>query len=63
MHVCVVCALYFWADLESASKGGIDPDGEGTSQIAGDVLWSDPAPDVEGLIPNDNRGIGTMVRN
>ena len=26
------------ADLESASKGGVDPDGEGTSQIAGDVL-------------------------
>jgi serine/threonine-protein phosphatase 5 len=24
------------------------------------VLWSDPAPDVTGLVPNDNRGIGTM---
>lgn len=53
------------ADLAAASKGGPDPDGEGAAQIAGDVLWSDPAgPDEgvpnEGMIPNENRGIGTM---
>lgn len=47
-------------ELAAASKGGADPDGEGSTQIAGDVLWSDPAPDVKGLIANDNRGIGTM---
>ena len=49
-------------ELAKASKGGVDPDGEGDTQIAGDVLWSDPAAaeDVTGLVNNDNRGIGTM---
>lgn len=52
-------------ELASAWKGGGDPDGEGDATIAGDVLWSDPAPEsgegsVVGLIPNENRGIGTM---
>ena len=48
------------AELAKAWKGGDDPDGEGDTQIAGDVLWSDPALDVEGMIFNENRGIGTM---
>jgi serine/threonine-protein phosphatase 5 len=50
------------AELAGAWKGGNDPDGEGDAQIAGDVLWSDPAPggEVTGLVPNENRGIGTM---
>ena len=48
------------AELAKAWKGGDDPDGEGDTQIAGDVLWSDPGVDVEGMIFNDNRGIGTM---
>ena len=50
------------AELAGAWKGGDDPDGEGDAAIAGDVLWSDPAPadQVTGLVPNENRGIGTM---
>ena len=50
------------AELAGAWKGGGDPDGEGDATIAGDVLWSDPAPanEVTGLVPNENRGIGTM---
>jgi len=50
------------AELAGAWKGGGDPDGEGDAAIAGDVLWSDPAPadQVTGLVPNENRGIGTM---
>ena len=50
------------AELAGAWKGGGDPDGEGDALIAGDVLWSDPAPahEVTGLVPNENRGIGTM---
>lgn len=48
------------AELAKAWKGGDDPDGEGDTQIAGDVLWSDPALDVNGMIFNENRGIGTM---
>ena len=50
------------ADLAGAWKGGGDPDGEGDATIAGDVLWSDPASanEVTGLVPNENRGIGTM---
>jgi serine/threonine-protein phosphatase 5 len=49
-------------ELAGAWKGGGDPDGEGNAAIAGDVLWSDPAPahEVTGLVPNENRGIGTM---
>jgi serine/threonine-protein phosphatase 5 len=49
-------------ELAGAGKGGDDPDGEGDAAIAGDVLWSDPAPadQVTGLVPNENRGIGTM---
>ena len=49
-------------DLAKASKGGVDPDGEGDTRIAGDVLWSDPAAaeDVTGIVENENRGIGTM---
>ena len=48
------------AELAKAWKGGDDPDGEGDTQIAGDVLWSDPSSDVEGMIFNENRGVGVL---
>jgi hypothetical protein len=49
------------AHLEAASKGGVDPDGEGASQIAGDVLWSDPAPDIEGGVVTHSRGVSDWL--
>ena len=41
------------------AKGGPDPSGRGSSAVAADVLWSDPAPD-DGLEPNDARGVGVL---
>jgi len=46
-------------DLRRAHKGGQDPHGLGQTQVAGDVLWSDPMP-TEGLQINHERGIGLM---
>ncbi|KAL6765533.1 Metallo-dependent phosphatase-like protein [Haematococcus lacustris] len=45
--------------LRRASKGGMDPDGLGTSMVASDVLWSDPVMEP-GLHPNLARGVGLV---
>ena len=47
------------AVLRDASRGGPDPDGEGATRVASDVLWSDPGP-VNGLVFNEARGIGLV---
>ena len=46
-------------DLRKGSKGGLDPSGFGQSQLAADVLWSDPGK-AEGFLENDARGIGMV---
>jgi len=46
-------------DLRKAPKGGQDPCGLGMSQVAADVLWSDPVA-KEGLEFNLERGIGLV---
>ena len=46
-------------DLRSAVKGGVDPNGIGSSMIAADVLWSDPVADP-GLQHNTARGVGLI---
>ena len=46
-------------DLRSASKGGIDPNGQGASTLATDVLWSDPSAEP-GMRTNDARGVGLI---
>lgn len=46
-------------DLRQSSKGGPDPDGEGTSRLASDVLWSDPGMD-SGFVENEKREIGMI---
>lgn len=46
-------------DLRSAVKGGVDPNGLGSSMIAADVLWSDPVAEP-GLQPNTARGVGLI---
>mmetsp|Transcript_2159 Transcript_2159/g.6377 ORF Transcript_2159/g.6377 Transcript_2159/m.6377 type:complete len:379 (-) Transcript_2159:210-1346(-) len=46
-------------DLRQASKGGQDPSGLGATQLATDVMWSDPVIE-EGLQFNEDRGIGLM---
>ncbi len=46
-------------DLRQASKGGMDPNGFGTTIVAGDVLWSDPVSDP-GFAFNDSRGVGMV---
>jgi hypothetical protein len=45
--------------LRRAGKGGVDPDGEGNTIVASDVLWSDPVMEP-GLKPNDARGVGLV---
>ncbi|GIL70676.1 hypothetical protein Vretifemale_1400 [Volvox reticuliferus] len=45
--------------LRAASKGGLDPDGCGSSLVATDVLWSDPIA-APGLFENDARGVGLI---
>jgi len=44
-------------DLRAANKGGLDPDGTGSSVVAADVLWSDPVA-APGMQTNDARGVG-----
>ncbi|KAK9909268.1 hypothetical protein WJX75_009817 [Coccomyxa subellipsoidea] len=46
-------------DLRASSKGGIDPNGAGTSMVATDVLWSDPVAEA-GLRINHSRGVGLV---
>ena len=46
-------------DLRSAVKGGVDPNGLGSSVVAADVLWSDPVADP-GLRSNTARGVGLI---
>ncbi|EIE25508.1 Metallo-dependent phosphatase [Coccomyxa subellipsoidea C-169] len=46
-------------DLRASGKGGIDPNGTGTSTLATDVLWSDPVVEA-GLRLNDSRGVGLI---
>ncbi|KXZ48137.1 hypothetical protein GPECTOR_30g233 [Gonium pectorale] len=46
-------------DLRAATKGGMDPDGCGSSLLATDVLWSDPVA-APGLRENDARGVGLV---
>jgi hypothetical protein len=45
--------------LRRAGKGGVDPDGEGNTIVASDVLWSDPVMEP-GLKPNEARGVGLV---
>jgi serine/threonine-protein phosphatase 5 len=47
------------ADLRAGSKGGLDATGLGESQLAADVLWSDPS-NEPGLSENYARGIGMV---
>lgn len=46
-------------DLRAGSKGGLDPSGVGQSQLAADVLWSDPSHEP-GFTENYGRGIGMV---
>ena len=46
-------------DLRSAAKGGVDPNGLGSSMVATDVLWSDPVAEP-GLQANTARGVGLI---
>lgn len=46
-------------DLRTGSKGGLDPSGFGQSQLAADVLWSDPS-NENGFMENHGRGIGMV---
>eukprot|EP00890_Picochlorum_soloecismus_P005004 jgi/Picsp_1/5504/NSC_02863-R1_serine threonine-protein phosphatase 7 len=45
--------------LRNGAKGGLDPSGYGSSQLASDVLWSDPAKE-QGFSENEGRGIGMV---
>ena len=45
--------------LRAGSRGGRDPDGIGHSQLAADVLWSDPRRE-DGMVFNALRGIGLV---
>lgn len=47
------------ADLRTASKGGMDPSGQGSTVVAADVMWSDPSAEP-GLHMNDSRGVGVV---
>lgn len=53
------CELGNLEDLRSANKGGLDPNGKGSTLVATDVLWSDPVL-IEGLELNVQRGIGVV---
>ena len=46
-------------DLRAAVKGGLDPNGFGSSVVAADVLWSDPVAEP-GLRANAARGVGLI---
>ncbi len=46
-------------DLRGAVKGGVDPNGLGSSMVAADVLWSDPVAEP-GLHSNTARGVGLI---
>ena len=46
-------------DLRAAVKGGVDPNGVGSSVVAADVLWSDPVAEP-GLRANAARGVGLI---
>ena len=45
--------------MKAAHKGGLDPNGKGSTVVATDVLWSDPVLDP-GIKLNDQRGIGVV---
>ena len=53
------CELGSLQDLKAAHKGGLDPNGKGSTVVATDVLWSDPVLDP-GIKLNDQRGIGVV---
>ena len=53
------CELGSLDDLRASGKGGLDPNGRGSTVVATDVLWSDPVGD-EGLCPNSSRGVGVI---
>lgn len=46
-------------ELEKARRGVLNPSGQGTNVIPGDVLWSDPSL-KQGLSPNTARGLGLL---
>ena len=53
------CALGTLQDLRASGKGGMDPNGRGSTVVATDVLWSDPVSTV-GLQLNVSRGVGVV---
>ena len=53
------CVLGGLDDLRGSGKGGMDPNGKGSTVVATDVLWSDPVLEP-GLQLNDQRGIGVV---
>lgn len=46
-------------ELAMARRGILDPSGQGSNAIPGDILWSDPALE-HGLSPNTTRGLGLL---
>jgi len=47
--------------LRHAFRGGLDPDGVGRTQVACDVMWSDPGPaGAPSMVFNDARGVGMI---
>lgn len=53
------CELGSLADLAAAGKGGLDPNGRGSTLVATDTLWSDPVREP-GIELNHSRGVGTV---
>lgn len=53
------CELGSLEDLRASGKGGLDPNGRGSTIVATDVLWSDPVGE-EGLCLNSSRGVGVI---
>jgi serine/threonine-protein phosphatase 5 len=53
------CQLGSLQDLRGSGKGGLDPNGRGSTVVATDVLWSDPVA-VPGLHLNVSRGVGVV---
>mmetsp|Transcript_33581 Transcript_33581/g.73290 ORF Transcript_33581/g.73290 Transcript_33581/m.73290 type:complete len:470 (-) Transcript_33581:88-1497(-) len=46
-------------DLRECTSGGLDPDGQGSSLVPSDVMWSDPM-HTNGFRENTERGIGLV---
>ena len=47
-------------DLRGAVKGGVDPNGLGSSMVAADVLWSDPRGRAWPALPTLREGVGLI---